>query len=117
MSFARLVLIALLIVLPCGVAKSQRLSVNIRDAQLSDAVALLSAQSGATILAEEEVRNLHVTLEVHDVGLADALTALANTNRLTVRRAGTAFVIGTSYRTLVLPLVRGEATDVARTMV
>lgn len=117
MKLALLALTFLLLTFAGGVAKNQRLSADIRDTRLADAVALLSAESGVTIVAEESVRDVRVTLQLRDVGLTDALLVLARTNRLMVRREGTAFVVGPSYRTVVLPLARGNAEDVARAMV
>ena len=109
-------LVLLLLIEPRGWAKTPRFSVDVRDAQLGDVVELLAAESGANIVAADSARALRVTLHVQRVELGEALSLLARSNGLSVRRQGSAFVIGKSYRTLALPLLRGNAEEVARAM-
>lgn len=87
-----------LIVATCfpAAARSQRISIDVRDATLSDVIALLAVESGVNIVPDSSLKPDKVTLHLHDVSLDDALTVLARSNDLQVRRQSGVLIVGTS---------------------
>lgn len=127
----RVVLAALLViasVLPCA-AQQPRISIDVHDAQLTDVIALLAAESGTNVVADSSIKPEKVTLHLHDVTFEDALTVLVQSHDLQVRRQDGILIIGTSEsmnrrygdpndprsaKTVVLNLLHAAPDDVAR---
>lgn len=125
-------LIALLLmvasVFPCA-AQGVRISIDVHDAQLTDVIALLAAESGTNIVADASVKPEKVTLHLHDVSFEDALTVLVQAHDLQVRRQNGILIVGTnesmnrrygdandprSGKTVVLTLAHASPDDVAK---
>lgn len=125
-------IVALFLMLATGipaVAQTSRISIDVNDAQLTDVIALLAAQSGANIVADLSVKPQKVTLHLHDVTFNDALTVLIQSHDLQVRRQNGVLMIGTSEsmnrrygeqndplspRTVILTLAHAAPDDVAK---
>lgn len=88
-------LLAIAIASPCA-AKSSGITLDVHDAQLSDVIALLAAESGTNIVADSSVKPDKVTLHLHGVSFEDALTALVQAHDLQVRRRNGILIVGTS---------------------
>lgn len=95
----RRTLIALILliatVLPCA-ARTPRISIDVHDAQLTDVIALLAAESGTNIVADSSIQPQKVTLHLRGVTFEDALTVLVQSHDLQVRRQNGILIIGTS---------------------
>lgn len=110
-------------------AQGQRITIDVRDAAISDVIALLAAQSGANVVADASIKPERVTLRLEDVTFADALTVLVHTHDLQVRREHGILIIGAAEamnrrygspddprgaRTAVLALAHAGADEVAK---
>lgn len=108
------------------------ISVDVRDASLSDVIALLAAESGKNIVADGSVKPDKITLHLSKVSLEDALSALVHSRDLSVHREGDILIIGSNLvmnrryggvgddlgtQTVVLSLRHAKAEDIARSMI
>lgn len=127
----RLVLALLLMLtasLPC-VAQVPRISIDVHDAELTDVIALLAAESGTNVVADSSIKPDKVTLHLHNVSFEDALTVLVQSHDLQVRRQSGILIVGTSdsmnrrygdpndprsAKTVVLSLAHASPDDVAK---
>lgn len=122
------IVLAFSMVLPCH-ANGARINIDVHDAQLTDVIALLAAQSGANIVTDASVKQERITLHLHDVTFDDALTVLVQAHDLQVRRQDGILIIGASdsmnrrygnandprsAKTVVLTLSHASPDDVAR---
>ncbi len=110
-------------------ARGARISIDVHEAQLTDVIALLAAQSSVNIVADSSVKPEKVTLHLRDVTFTDALNVLVQSHDLQVRRQNNVLIIGTSEsmnrrygdqndprsaRTVVLSLAHAVPDDVAK---
>jgi type II secretory pathway component GspD/PulD (secretin) len=77
-------------------AAQQLVTIDVRDADIGDVIALLSAESGKNIVADGSVKPQKVTLTLRNVSLDDALSVLASAYDLQVRRERGILVLGSS---------------------
>lgn len=119
---------ALASMLPCA-AQNARLDIDVHDAQLTDVIALLAAESGTNIVADSSIKPEKVTLHLRHVTFDDALTVLVQAHDLQVRRQNGILIVGTtesmnrrygdandprSAKTVVISLAHASPDDVAK---
>ncbi|MDP9025217.1 MAG: hypothetical protein M3N13_07580 [Candidatus Eremiobacteraeota bacterium] len=75
-------------------AQPSRISIDVHDADISDVIALLAAESGANIVPDGSIKPERVTLHLHDVTFNDALSVLVSSHGLQVRKAGSVMILG-----------------------
>lgn len=122
------VILAVATILPCA-AQTARINIDVHEADLSDVIALLAAQSGTNIVADSSIKPERVTLHLHGVTFQDALTVLVQSHDLQVRRQNGILIVGTSEsmnrrygdandprsaKTAVLTLLHASPDDIAR---
>lgn len=122
------VILAVATILPCA-AQTARINIDVHEADLSDVIALLAAQSGTNIVADSSIKPERVTLHLHDVTFQDALTVLVQSHDLQVRRQNGILIVGTSEsmnrrygdandprsaKTAVLTLLHASPDEIAR---
>lgn len=122
--------LSLLLAAP-AIAQSSRMSLDVHDAALADVIALLAAESGVNVIADDSLRPERVTLHLHGVTLDEALTVLARAHDLQVRREGAVLIVGSAAlmnrryadtddprgaQTAVLSLARAVPDDVAKAL-
>lgn len=122
------VLFMLVTALPC-IAQVPRISIDVHDAELTDVIALLAAESGTNIVADSSIKPEKVTLHLNNVTFEDALTVLVQSHNLQVRRQSGILIVGTSdsmnrrygdpndprsAKTVVLTLAHAAPDDVAK---
>ncbi len=110
-------------------AQGPRISVDVHEAQLTDVIALLAAESGTNIVADSSVKPDKVTLHLYNVTFDDALTVLVRSYDLQVRRQNGVLIVGASAsmnrrygdqndprsaKTVVLTLAHAIPDDVAK---
>ncbi|HEY8321117.1 MAG TPA: secretin N-terminal domain-containing protein [Candidatus Baltobacteraceae bacterium] len=124
----RLAIAALAIVLLGAGDPRVRLNIDVRDAKLTDVVALLSLEGDVNIIPDASLPPGRVTLHLVGVTFDEALAALVTSQGLSVRRTGTTLIVGSSEafnrggvaggalgaQTQVLTLHRADPTDVAK---
>lgn len=96
-----------------------RITLDVNDVPLDDAIALLSAQSGTNVVTDQSVRMERVTLHLRNVSVDEALHAIAETHGLVVRHEGAIVVLGAATnasdeRTATIPLQHAAAPEVAK---
>lgn len=90
-------LITLLCALPCAAgARTPRVTIDVRQADLVNVLTLLATQSGANILADPSVRDEKVTLHLRNVTVADALAAIVQAYDLRVLRRSGVMIVGSA---------------------
>jgi type IV pilus assembly protein PilQ len=96
------------------------LTIDVRDVDITDVIALLAAESGVNVVTDGSVKPERVTLHLHGVTFDDALRAIAATHALQVRSEGGILVVGTAEAmnrrgaTVVLTLRHAQPDEVAR---
>ena len=121
---------ALLFVLLCTAricAATNVITIDVHDADISDVIALLAAQSGKNIVTDDSIRPERVSLHLHSVTFERALDVLVTANGLQIHRIGNVLIIGsadamnrhyvetqTGAQTVVLRLAHASADDVAK---
>jgi type II secretory pathway component GspD/PulD (secretin) len=115
-------------IIPCA-AQTPRLDIDVHDAQLSDVIALLAAESGTNIVADASLKPERVTLHLRQVTFNDALTVLVQSHDLQVRRQNGILIVGStesmnrrygdsndprSAKTVVVTLAHADPDDVAK---
>lgn len=73
-----------------------RINIDVRDADLADVIALLSAEAHVNVVTDASVHPQRVTLHLRDVTFDDALTVLLEAHALQVRRQGNVLIVGAS---------------------
>lgn len=79
-----------------GAAAERLISIDVRDAAISDVVALLAAQSGVNVVTDGSVKSERVTIHLHGVTVREALAAIAGTHALSVRSEGGILIVGSA---------------------
>ena len=118
---------ALLLLMP-GAGNAGRITLEVHGAAIADVIALLAAQSGRNVVADDSIGQERVTLRLRDVTFTQALDALADSYGLQVHRDGSVLIVGSSTsmsrryagssddrgaRTAILTFDRADPTDVA----
>ncbi|MEO7202495.1 MAG: secretin N-terminal domain-containing protein, partial [Candidatus Tumulicola sp.] len=106
----------------CWTAASaaQLISIDVRDVDITDAIALLASQSGVNVVSDGSVKPERVTVHLTNVTFAQALQAIAEAHGLRVRKQGDVLVVGAvqsmnrSGDGVVIALARAQPDDVAR---
>lgn len=127
-ALAVLGLIALFATQPAA-ARTANLTLDVQDADISDVIALLSAESGINIVPDGSIKAQKVSLHLHDVTFDEALSTLVEARGLQVRRQGRVLIVGSSdsmnrrydggndprgAQTVVLALAHAAPDDVAK---
>lgn len=93
----RRVIETLLLALLCSsavCAQNGAITIDVHDAYLTDVLALLGAQAGMNIVADNSVKPEHVTLHLRDVSFDVALAVLIQSHGLQVHRQGNVLIVG-----------------------
>ncbi|MEO6835927.1 MAG: secretin N-terminal domain-containing protein [Candidatus Tumulicola sp.] len=106
----------------CSIAAGTqtRLSIDVRDAAISEVIALLAAESGVNVVTDGSVKPERVTIHLHDVTFDEALQVIVGTHALQVRREGGILVVGSAEtmnrrgESAVLSLQHAQPEDVAK---
>jgi type IV pilus assembly protein PilQ len=108
------------------------ISIDVHDADISDVITLLAAQSGQNIITDDSIKAGRITLHLRDVTFDRALSVLVSANGLQVHHVGNVLIVGsadtmnrryvenhsqTGAQTVVLRLTRANADDVAKEIV
>ena len=64
------------------------ISIDVHDADISDVITLLAAQSGQNIITDDSIKAGRITLHLRDVTFDRALSVLVSANGLQVHRVG-----------------------------
>lgn len=122
-------MLAVWALLPASAGQQALVTLDVHNADLSDVLALLAAESGINIVADSSVKPQKVTLHLHKVSFQDALTVLTASHDLEVRRQSGIIIVGSndsmnrryddsndtrSAHTVVLSLTHANADDVAK---
>ena len=117
---AALCLLPLLFAPVGAVAAGGSISIDVRDVDVTDVIALLASESGQNIVTDGSVKPERVSLHLHGVSFDEALRAITGAHGLEVRRDGGILIVGAaenmnrSGATAVLPLLRAQPEDVAK---
>jgi len=121
-------LLCVLLAAPAGAA-SDLITIDVHDADISDVITLLAAQSGKNIVADDTIKPERVTIHLHDVTFDRALAVIVGANGLQVHREGNVLLVGAAdemnrryvengtsvgAQTVVLQLVHANADDVVK---
>ncbi len=124
-----LLLAGLLVGAATPATENPPISLDVRDAPITDVIALLAKESGANVVADQSVRPQRVTLRLTGVRFLEALRILATAHGLQVRRRDGVLIIGSAdamnrlggedgdpsgTSTVVLPLRRATPEDVSK---
>jgi type II secretory pathway component GspD/PulD (secretin) len=96
------------------------ITLDVRDVDITDAIALLAAESGVNIVTDGSVKPERVTVHLTDVTFAQALAAITGAHGLRVRHEGGVLVVGAAESVnregdgVVITLERAQPDDVAR---
>ncbi len=88
--------ILLVWILCFGVAAAQQplITLDVHDADISDVIALLAAESGTNIVPDGSLKSDRITLHLRNVRFDEALDALVSAHGLQVRKQGNIFIVG-----------------------
>jgi len=110
-------------------AQSSLITIDVHDADISDVIALLAAESGTNIVLDGSIKPQRVTLHLHNVSFDEALGVVVSSHGLQVRRQGAVLIVGESEamnrrydgantslgaQTVVLSLTHAKPDDVAK---
>ncbi len=126
---------SLLVVLVCALlaiparAVTDLITIDVHDADISDVITLLAAQSGQNIVTDDTIKPERVTIHLRDVTFDRALAVIVGANGLQVHREGNVLIVGAAdemnrryvengtsvgAQTVVLQLTHANADDVAK---
>jgi type IV pilus assembly protein PilQ len=92
--FAIWVCFWLLTVTTPTLAGTELLTIDVRDVDISDVIAMLAAQSGVNVVTDGSVKPERVTLRLHGVTFDEALRVIASAHALQVRSEGGILIVG-----------------------
>ena len=75
-------------------AQQPGITIDVHDADISDVIALLAAETGKNIVADASLKPDHVTLHLRNVSFDEALGVLVSSHGLQVRREGDVLIVG-----------------------
>lgn len=88
------VLLVFVVLTSTGIARASRVTIDVHDAELTDVITLLAAQSGANVVADASIKPEKITLHLRDVTFQEALAVLVHSHGLQVRRDGGILIVG-----------------------
>jgi type IV pilus assembly protein PilQ len=106
-------------------------SLDVRDASMTDVIALLARESGVNLVADQSVGSSRVTLRLMHVPFMTALDILAGAHGLSIEQRGAVLVIGarealnrdgqdtgaSDPHTIIMQLEHAQAQDVGKVLV
>lgn len=101
-------------------AEERRITIDARNVDINDVIALLAAQSGVNVVTDGSVKSERVTIHLHAVTVREALSAIADTHALRVRSQGGILIVGSAEAMnrrgagVALPVRHTVPDDVAR---
>ncbi len=115
---------------PAAAGTSGRISLDVRDLDIYDAVRLLSTQSSVNLVLDGSVEHRPITLRLQNVTFAEALAALAQTNDLVAVEVGNVMYLGTTdamtrrypsgtavgTRTILISVKNADPVDLAKNL-
>ena len=122
-------LLCVLLGAPAAHAASGVITIDVHDADISDVITLLAAQSGKNIVTDDTIKPARVTIHLHDVTFDRALAVIVGANGLQVHRQGNVLIVGAAdemnrryvengtsvgAQTVVLQLMHANADDVVK---
>lgn len=130
----RLLCVVLLVGLLTGsaLAGEKLITLDLHDVAVADALALLGAEAGVNIIADDSVKADRITVHLSNVTFRNALSVIVDSHGLQVRREGDVLMVGRSEamnrrydganselgaQTFVLPLSHAQPEDVAKELV
>ena len=117
------------LIAPAAGASSDLITIDVHDADISDVITLLAAQSGQNIVTDDTIKPERVTIHLRDVTFDRALAVIVGANGLQVHREGNVLIVGAAdemnrryvengtsvgAQTVVLELHHANADDVAK---
>ena len=115
---------------PC--AANNLITIDVHDADISDVITLLAAQSGENMVTDDSIKPERVTIHLRNVTFDRALSVLVSANGLQVHRMGNVLIVGsadamnrryvedqpaTGAQTVVVRLAHASADDLAKEIV
>ena len=111
-------------------APAGRISIDVRDLDIYDAVRLLATQAAVNVVVDSSVQHRPVTLRLQEVSFAKALSTLAQSNDLAAATVGDVIYLGsidvigrryadhaeTGIQTRVFPLRNAAPDDIAHAL-
>ena len=122
-------LLSMLLFEPAFGAARDLITIDVHDADISDVITLLAAQSGENIITDDSIKPQRVTIHLRNVTFDRALGVLVTANGLQVHRMGNVLIVGSAdtmnrrfvenqnnvgAQTVVLRLEHSNADDVAK---
>jgi len=101
-------------------ARAASIDIDVHDVAITDAIALLAAESGVNVVTDGSVKPDRITIHLRGVSFEDALRAITSAHGLSVRRDGAILVVGAaqamsrSAATRVFSLRHAAADDIAK---
>lgn len=101
-------------------ASTGLLTIDVRDVDISDVIAMLAAQSGVNVVTDASVKQERVTLRLHDVTFGEALRVIASAHALQVRSEDGILIVGAAEAMnrrsagVVFALRHAQPEDVAK---
>ncbi|HTU68801.1 MAG TPA: secretin N-terminal domain-containing protein [Candidatus Baltobacteraceae bacterium] len=129
---AALLIMALAVLCAARATAPNLITIDVHDADISDVIALLAAQSGENIVPDDSMKPERITLHLHDVTFGRALAVLVSAHDLQVHREGNVLIVGSAdtmnrrydeskanvgAQTVVLQLEHANPDDVAKEIV
>ncbi|HTX57046.1 MAG TPA: secretin N-terminal domain-containing protein [Candidatus Acidoferrales bacterium] len=122
-------LFCLLLAIAPSAATTGLITIDVHDADISDVITLLAAQSGENIVTDQSVRPQRITVHLRNVTFERALDVILSANDLQAHRVGNVLIVGeadamnrkylesgsqSGAQTVVLQLAHGNADDVEK---
>jgi type IV pilus assembly protein PilQ len=126
---ALIAVLCALLVATSAEAATDLITIDVHDADISDVITLLAAQSGQNIVTDDTIKPERVTIHLHDVTFDRALAVIVTSNGLQVHREGNVLIVGAAdemnkryvedatamgAQTVVLQLSHANADDVVK---
>ena len=114
---------------PAVAGSSNLITIDVHDADISDVITLLAAQSGENIMTDASIKPQRVTIHLRNVTFGRVLEVLVTANGLQVHHVGNVLIVGSAdamnrryvenqpnagAQTIVLRLAHANAEDVAK---
>lgn len=93
-ALALLLLIAIVAPSRAGVPPNNRIDLDVRNAEVVDVLRLLAVESGTNLVADASLPRVRLSLRLHGVTLARALSAVVKAGGLAIHRDGDVIVVG-----------------------
>ena len=109
-------------------AAERLISIDVRNAEITDVIALLAVDSGENIIPDVSIKPERITLHLHGVRPDEALDVVMRSHGLTAHRAGRVLIVGSAEamnrrydagdadlgsQTAVLALARAKPDEIA----